>query len=133
MKKDIREEIEIIASRSGGAGGQNVNKVNSKITLHFLILTSTQFSSESAKTRFINQNQNRINEDGVFTLSSDEHRSQKMNLDEAIKKLLDLIKKAHIVPKIRKKTKPTKSSVQKRIKEKKRHGETKKLRRERFD
>jgi len=133
MKKDIREEVEIIASRSGGAGGQNVNKVNSKITLHFPIHSSTQFTSDSAKTRFINQNQNRINEEGIFTLSSDEHRSQKMNLDEAISKLIDLIKKAHIVPKIRKKTKPTKSSVQKRIKEKKRHGENKKLRRERFD
>lgn len=131
MKKDIREEIEITASRSGGAGGQNVNKVNSKITIHFDVLNSTQFN-EAARSRFLKTNANQINDSGILTLSSDIHRSQKLNLDEAIDKLKKLIAIAHIVPKIRKATKPTKSSVKKRLTEKKRHGETKKLRREKF-
>lgn len=131
MKKDIREEIEIIASRSGGAGGQNVNKVNSKITIHFNVLTSTQFN-EAARNRFLKANANQINSEGVFTFSSDIHRSQKLNLDEAISKLLKLISISHIIPKIRKATKPTKSSVKKRLTTKKRHSETKKLRREKF-
>jgi len=131
MKKDLREEIEIIASRSGGAGGQNVNKVNSKITIHFNVTTSTQFT-EAARNRFLKSHANQINDEGIFTFSSDVHRSQKLNLDEAISKLKKLIEKAHIAPKIRKATKPTKSSVKKRLTEKKRHGETKKLRREKF-
>ena len=131
MKKDLREEIEITASRSGGAGGQNVNKVNSKITIHFDVLNSTQFN-EAAKSRFLKANANQINDLGILTLSSDVHRSQKLNLDEAIDKLKKLIAIAHIVPKIRKATKPTKSSVKKRLTNKKRHGETKKLRREKF-
>ncbi len=131
MKKDIREEIEIKTSRSGGAGGQNVNKVNSKVTLHFDVTQSTQFT-ETARHRFKTQNKNQINSEGIFTLACDVHRSQKLNLDEAISKLLHLIAKAHIVPKIRKATKPTKSSVTKRINEKKRHSANKKLRREKF-
>ncbi len=131
MKKDLREEIEIIASRSSGAGGQNVNKVNSKITIHFDIQNSTNLN-EAAKNRFIKANTNQINSDGIFTLNCDVHRSQKLNLDEAIDKLKKLIANAHIVPKIRKATKPTKSSVKKRLTDKKRHGENKKLRREKF-
>lgn len=131
MEDLIRAEIEISASRSGGAGGQNVNKVNSKITIRFNALTSPLLSG-SARDRFLKENENQINVDGQLVMSCDIHRSQKMNLDEAVKRLAELIKKAQIVPKLRKKTKPTKSSVKKRLDSKKRTGVNKKLRREKF-
>lgn len=131
MEDLIRAEIEISTSRSSGAGGQNVNKVNSKITIRFNVHSSPLLSG-TARNRFNMENANQINSEGQFVMSCDIHRSQKMNLDSALKKLEELIKKAHVIPKLRKKTKPTKSSVRKRLDSKKRAGVDKKLRREKF-
>lgn len=125
------EECEILVSRSGGAGGQNVNKVNTKITLRWNVLFSKAIKEE-VRLRFLAKYKSKINEDGTITIISQEHRTQKLNLDEALKKLSAMIKEVLLPPKPRFKTKPTKSSKVKRLDGKKRDGNTKKLRSEKF-
>lgn len=124
-------EYELSFSRSSGAGGQNVNKVNSKATLHWNALKSTTLPL-SVMDRFLKKYQNKLSVEGILTLSSQEHRTQHLNIAAVIKKLHDMIESVSIAPKIRKKTKPTKSSINDRIKEKKSRGDTKKLRQEKL-
>lgn len=124
-------EYELSFSRSSGAGGQNVNKVNSKATLHWNALKSTTLPI-SVMDRFLKKYQNKLSVEGILTLSSQEHRTQHLNIAAVIKKLHDMIESVSIAPKIRKKTKPTKSSINDRIKEKKSRGDTKKLRQEKL-
>ncbi len=124
-------EYELSFSRSSGAGGQNVNKVNTKATLHWNVLKSTSLPA-SVHDRFLKKYQNKISVEGLLTLSSQEHRTQHMNIASVIKKLHDMIESVALPPKIRKATKPTKSSVNERIKEKKSRGSTKKMRSEKL-
>lgn len=124
-------EYELSFSRSSGAGGQNVNKVNSKATLHWNALKSTTLPL-SVLDRFLKKYQNKLSAEGVLTLSSQEHRTQHLNIAAVIKKLHEMIESVSIAPKIRKKTKPTKSSVNERIKEKKSRSDTKKMRQEKL-
>lgn len=124
-------EYELSFSRSSGAGGQNVNKVNSKATLHWNALKSTTLPL-SVLDRFLKKYQNKLSAEGVLTLSSQEHRTQHLNIAAVIKKLHEMIESVSNAPKIRKKTKPTKSSVNERIKEKKSRGDTKKMRQEKL-
>jgi ribosome-associated protein len=132
MKIKIPEnECEILISRSGGAGGQNVNKVNTKITLRWNYLHSNSLSEE-VKNRFFEKYKSRISADGFITIISQEYRTQKLNLDEAYSKLHDLIESIRLAPKIRKKTKPTKASKAKRVEGKLKRGNIKKMRSEKF-
>lgn len=124
-------EYELSFSRSSGAGGQNVNKVNTKATLHWNAL-KTEALPPVVLDRFLKKFGNKLSEDGVLTLSSQAHRTQHMNIAEVIKKLHEMIETIALPPKVRKPTKPTKSSVNERIKSKKQKGETKKSRREKF-
>lgn len=124
-------EYELSFSRSGGSGGQNVNKVNTKATLHWNIHNSAVLPPV-VKERFIKKYGNKISEDGVVTLMSQEHRTQHMNISEVVKKLHEMIETIALPPKIRKPTKPTKSSVNERIKSKKSKGDIKKKRQEKF-
>jgi ribosome-associated protein len=118
-------------SRSSGAGGQNVNKVNTKVTLHWNALTTTALP-EAVHQRFIKKYAKRFNEDGVLTLVSQKHRSQNLNSTDVVEKLYEMINSVAIAPKMRKATKPTRTSVNKRLNEKKVHGDKKKIRQEKY-
>jgi ribosome-associated protein len=125
------QEYELSFSRSGGSGGQNVNKVNTKATLHWNVL-GTNSLPPAVLERFFKKFGNKISADGVLTLSSQEHRTQHLNIASVIEKLHDMIESVATPPKIRKPTKPTKSSVNARIKTKKSQGDKKKKRQEKF-
>ncbi len=120
-------EYHLSYSRSSGAGGQNVNKVNTKATLHWNAIQSTSLP-EDVHQRFLKKYANRLNDEGVLTLISQNHRTQYLNTADVIKKLHEMIDSVTEPPKIRKATKPTKSSVKKRLSEKKLHAEKKKSR-----
>ncbi len=120
-------ELQFLTSRSSGPGGQNVNKVNSKVTLRFDIKQSALLSESERETLLIKL-ASKLTTDGELLISVQEHRSQLANKEAAMLKLDQLLKKAFTKPKVRKKTKPTKSSKEKRFSEKKLQGEKKKWR-----
>ncbi|SHF92031.1 ribosome-associated protein [Flavobacterium micromati] len=123
----IVSEVSYKAVRSSGAGGQNVNKVSSKVVLTF-DLKNSQGLSEAEKL-LINSNLfSRLTLDSILILNCDEDRSQFRNKEIVTKRFLDLIKKALVVPKERKPTKIPKSVIRKRIKNKKIISEVKKTR-----
>ncbi|SDQ12652.1 alternative ribosome rescue aminoacyl-tRNA hydrolase ArfB [Flagellimonas zhangzhouensis] len=123
-KKQIHNELQFKAVRSSGAGGQHVNKVSSKVEVSFNIALS-QGLSNIEKQRILLKLQSRLSNDGVLLLQCDEARSQHRNKDLVVKRLFDVLTKAFEIPKKRKKTKPTKSSVEKRLKLKKMSAERK--------
>ena len=115
MKKEIlRDELKFKAVRSSGSGGQNVNKVSTKIELHFDLLNSSALS-ENEKLRIQKKLENRINKLGIIILHCEESRSQHKNKELAIKKLFDLLEKALKRKKKRIKTKIPKAAKQKRM------------------
>ncbi|RPJ78662.1 MAG: aminoacyl-tRNA hydrolase [Alphaproteobacteria bacterium] len=118
-------------SRSSGAGGQNVNKVNTKVTLHWNALTTNSLPRD-VQERFLKKYGKRLNIDGVLTLMSQKHRSQNLNSTDVVEKLHEMINSVAIAPKARKATKPTRSAVNKRLNEKKVHGDKKKSRQEKY-
>lgn len=124
----IISELQYKAVRSSGAGGQNVNKVSSKVVLSF-DLKNSQALSEEEKLRLETNLSSRLTTDLVLILNCDEDRSQLKNKEIVTKRFLELIKKGLIVPKIRKATKVPKSVIKKRIKDKKNLSEIKQSRR----
>jgi ribosome-associated protein len=123
----LSNELDFTASRSGGPGGQNVNKVNSRITLRFDIAGS-QILTEEEKSILLRQLSSSITKEGLLQLSSQESRSQLDNKQMVIAKFDAFLTKAFQKKKKRKKSKPTQASVQKRIKSKKLLSEKKKWR-----
>ncbi|KAB7528573.1 aminoacyl-tRNA hydrolase [Flagellimonas olearia] len=123
-KKQIHSELQFKAVRSSGAGGQHVNKVSTKVELAFDVAASQGLSAVE-KERLLLKLKSRLTKDGVLQLHCDESRSQHKNRDLVVKRLFDLLKNALIVPKKRKPTKPTRSSVEKRLKSKKQAAENK--------
>lgn len=124
----IISELQFKAVRSSGAGGQNVNKVSSKVMLTFDLQNSQALSDEEKKLLETNL-QNRLTADLVLILNCDEDRSQLKNKELVTKRFLDIIKKGLHVPKERKATKIPKAVIRKRIKDKKNISEIKQSRR----
>lgn len=124
----ILSEVKYKAVRSSGAGGQNVNKVSTKVVLIF-DLPKSQVLSESEKLLLQTNLQNRLTADLILILNCDEDRSQLKNKEIVTRRFLDIIKKGLHVPKERKPTKIPKSVIRKRIKDKKNISEVKKSRR----
>ena len=123
----IISELSFKAVRSSGAGGQNVNKVSSKVVLSFDLNTS-QALSEEQKLLLETNLATRLTSENILILNCDEDRSQLKNKEIVVKRFLELIKKGLYVPKIRKATKIPKSVIKKRIKDKKNISEIKKSR-----
>lgn len=124
----ILSEVKYKAVRSSGAGGQNVNKVSSKVVLTFDLRNSQVFSEEE-KLLLQTNLQNRLTSDLILILNCDEDRSQLKNKDIVTKRFLDILKKGLYVPKERKPTKIPKAVIRKRIKNKKNISEIKQSRR----
>jgi ribosome-associated protein len=124
----FESEIKLSASRSSGPGGQNVNKVNSKVELRFSVL-STLILTETEKELIITKLKNKINKEGEIVLVSQEARSQNENKVLVTEKFFSLMAKALTLPDPRKKTRPTLSSKVKRLDDKKMRGEVKRTRR----
>ena len=124
----ILSEVKYKAVRSSGAGGQNVNKVSSKVMLTF-DLQNSQALSEEEKLLLETNLQNRLTSNLILILNCDEDRSQLKNKEIVTKRFLEIIKKGLHVPKERKPTKIPKSVIRKRIKDKKSLSVTKQNRR----
>jgi len=125
-------ELTFKFSRSGGAGGQHVNKVSSKVTLQWNVEQSAIFSVEE-KAVVAEKLSNRINKEGILQLESDTDRSQVRNKEIAIDRFLNLLKDALVPTKPRKKTKMPYSSVLKRLDRKKQQSQLKASRRRSFE
>lgn len=117
-------ELDFTYVRSRGPGGQNVNRTNSAAVLRWNLFSSTTLSEE-LKSRIYSKVKNQLTEEGDLIIRSDVHRDQDQNRSECIKRLHDLLKRALFVPKKRVATKPTRSSVRKRLDSKKVRAETK--------
>ena len=111
---DLSAEFIFQASRSSGPGGQNVNKVNSKIELRFNIQNSVILTDDQ-KEILLSKLSAKISLDGFLIVVSQRNRSQLVNKEDAIRKLYELIEKALRPVKRRKSTRPTRSSVEKRL------------------
>jgi len=115
-------------ARSGGPGGQNVNKVASKAVLRW-DLNASPGVPEDVKERLRRLARRRVTRDGVLVLTSQRHRDQERNREDCREKLRELVRAAAVVPKVRKKKKPTRASKERRLAAKRRRAATKAARR----
>ena len=123
----LNKEFTIKTSRSGGPGGQNVNKVATKVLLEFNVQYS-QLLTEDERTVLIEKLADKLTSEGTVQIVAQTERSQLANKEIAFKKMYQLLNKCFVVRKKRKSTKPTKSSVQERLTSKKRDAEIKLMR-----
>ena len=119
-------EITFEAIRAQGSGGQKVNKTSVAIHLRFDIAASSL--PDFYKEKLLSLKDKRITKEGIIVIKSQQHRSQEQNRDEAIERLIELIKSVNVVQKKRIATKPTKGSVNRRLQSKKKHAGKKRLR-----
>ncbi|HHH37938.1 MAG TPA: aminoacyl-tRNA hydrolase [Epsilonproteobacteria bacterium] len=119
-------QITFEAIRAQGSGGQKVNKTSTAIHLRFDIAASSL--PDFYKEKLLSLKDKRITKEGIIVIKSQQHRSQEQNRDQALERLVELIKSVNIVQKKRVPTKPTKGSVNRRLQSKKKHSGKKRLR-----
>jgi ribosome-associated protein len=125
--RDIEDELIFSSSRSSGPGGQNVNKVNTRVELRFNVLLSERLSA-GEKDLLVKKLKNKINSEGELILVSSEERSQLRNKLLVIRKFYELVSKALTLPIKRKRTYPTLASRIERVEKKRIRGIVKKQR-----
>lgn len=117
------EEVEFIAIRAQGAGGQNVNKVSNAVHLRFDIGASSL--PEELKARLLALGDQRISAAGVVVIKAQQYRSLELNREDALNRLRELLARAAHIPRTRRPTKPTRSSQRRRVESKAKRGQVK--------
>lgn len=125
LREEIRAKAELSYSRSGGPGGQNVNKRDTKVTVH-LAIDELECAGETGRERIKQRLSGRISTDGYLVIQADGERSQARNREDALERLESLISHAlRPDPKPRKKTRPSRAARERRIKTKKKRSQVK--------
>jgi ribosome-associated protein len=122
------DELSFTYARSGGPGGQNVNKVSSKAVLRWALAASPSVTP-AVKERIARLERKRVTTEGDLVIASQRFRDQERNREDCLERLREIVLRALVVPKVRRPTKPTKGSKRRRLEEKKRRSETKQGRR----
>jgi len=117
-REGIIQELTFKAVRSSGAGGQHVNKVSSKVELTFDLENSNSLT-ETEKNRLLKKLSSKLSKENILLMQCEETRSQHKNKELVIKKFLETLETNLVVPKRRRKTKPSRSAIEKRLKGKK--------------
>ncbi len=119
-------------ARSGGPGGQHVNKTESKVVLRWNALSSTALNDDD-RALLEKRLASRLTEEGELLVTSERYRDQSRNTDDALEKLIETVRESIKRPKPRKKTRPTRASKERRLEDKRRRGATKRQRRQQHD
>jgi ribosome-associated protein len=121
-------EFDVEYVRSGGPGGQNVNKVSSKARVRWPVVSSPSLPDE-VKERFLTRYKSRLTNEGELILVGQKYRDQKQNYDDCLTRLAEMVREVLVPPRPRKPTKPSRASQRRRVEAKKQRSDTKRLRR----
>ena len=122
-------ELNFSFARSGGPGGQNVNKVNSKAVMHWDATTSTALPP-AVQQRFLDRYRNRMTKDGVLVMQSQRYRDQARNIEDCMNRLRQMVLDVLVAPVKRRPTRPSKGAKQRRLQSKKETAQKKQMRRQ---